>query len=184
MANNNGLLSGIFSGLTSTYSYLKSQNPDGLTLQGIKDIQGDSEKANMMNGTFASYLQTNFAKIDKDGDGIIAESEMEALTSAMARGGLSKEELIQLYASGASGLSEDTYNMIIQHFEDMDTNKDGKITSAEITAFTVSSAKQEKMDEDTHKRATNMSLFYGEDSSSSVDSYSLLSYKYKSSKKS
>jgi len=39
--------------------------------------------------------------------------------------------------------------------------------------------KQEKMDEYAHQKATNMSLFYGSDSSSSVDSYSLLSYRYK-----
>ncbi|MDR1167561.1 MAG: EF-hand domain-containing protein [Heliobacteriaceae bacterium] len=182
MANKNGILSGIFAGLNNTYAYLKSQNPEGLTLEGIKSVKNDSEKANMMNTTFASYLQTNFASIDKDGDGKITDKEMEALTSMMSRAGLTKEELIQMYASGASGLSQDTVEMITKYFDQIDTNKDGRVTSEEISAFNIDSAKQEKLDEDAHKRATNMSTFYGSESSSGVDSYSLLSYRYKSSK--
>jgi hypothetical protein len=70
-------------------------------------------------------------------------------------------------------------NMILTHFEDIDKNKDGKVTSEEIAAYNVESAKQEKMDEYAHQKATNMSLFYGSESSSSVDSYSMLSYRYK-----
>ena len=100
----------------------------------------------------------------------------------MSRGGLTKEEFAQLYSSGTSGLSQDTAEMIMKHFDDMDTNKDGRVSSEEITAFTVNSVKQERLDEETHRRATNMSLFYGEESSGS-DAYSILSYKYKQTKK-
>jgi Ca2+-binding EF-hand superfamily protein len=179
MTKNNGLLSGIYTGLTNTYSYLASQAPDGLTLDKMKEISTDSTKANMINQTFSSYLQTNFATIDKNRDGKITEEEMTNLTNTMSKSGLSKDELTQLYASGASGLSEETMNMILTHFEDIDKNKDGKVTSEEIAAYSVESAKQEKMDEYAHQKATNMSLFYGSDSSSSVDSYSMLSYRYK-----
>jgi Ca2+-binding EF-hand superfamily protein len=182
MANNNGLLSGILAGLNNTYAYLKSQNPDGVTIDGINDVKNDKEKVGMMNNTFASYLQNNFAKIDKDGDGIINDGEMEALTTLMSRAGLTKEELIQMYASGASGLSQDTVEMITKYFDEIDANKDGRVTSEEISAFNFNSVKQEKMDEYAHKRATDMSTFYGGDSSSSVDSYSMLSYRYKKSK--
>jgi hypothetical protein len=61
----------------------------------------------------------------------------------------------------------------------MDTNGDGRVTSAEISAFSASAAKQEKIDEYNYQKATNMSTFYGSESSSSVDSYSMLSYRYK-----
>ena len=70
---------------------------------------------------------------------------------------------------------------ILEHFDEIDTNGDGKITDAEISAFTVNSAKQEKMDEFRMKAASNMSTFYGSDSSDTSDTYSILSYKYKSS---
>ena len=99
----------------------------------------------------------------------------------MSSQGLTREELTQMYASGASGLSADTINNILEHFDEMDANHDGRITSAEITAYNVDSSKQEKMDEFANKRASDMSVFYGSESSSTSDSYSLLSYKYKNS---
>ena len=63
----------------------------------------------------------------------------------------------------------------------MDTNHDGRITSAEISAYDVSCARMEVEDDFNNRKATDMSVFYG-DSSSSTDTYSLLSYKYKSNK--
>lgn len=179
--NGNSLLSGIYSGLTNTYSYLASQYPNGLTLENINEARADNDKNKYINPTFASYLQTNFAKID-DGDGIITSEEMQKFTSQMSTQGLTKEELTQMYASGASGLSTDTINNILEHFDEMDTNHDGRITSAEISAFGVNSARMEKEDEYNHRFATDMSVFYGSESSSMDGTYSMLSYKYKNSK--
>ena len=70
-------------------------------------------------------------------------------------------------------------DLLMEHFDEMDTNHDGKITSAEISAFGYEASKQEKIDEYYYKKATNMSTFYGSESSSDVDSYSMLSYRYK-----
>ena len=176
--NNNGILSGIASGLTSTYSYLASKYPNGLTLENINEARGDSKNANVLNQSFASYLQSNFSKIYKDGDGKITEQEMNNLSNLISRQGLTKTELTQLFASGASGLSESTMSKILEHFDEMDTNHDGKLTSAEISAYDVTCARMEVEDEFNNRRATDMSVFYG-DSSSSSDTYSLLSYKYK-----
>jgi len=180
---NNGLLSGIYAGLANTYSYLASQAPDGLTLDKMKEITGNTANANMINQTFASYLENNFASIDKNKDGIISSDEMTNMTDTLSRTGLTRDQLTQLYASGASGLSDDTMNMILTHFDDIDTNHDGKVTSEEIAAYQVNSAEQQKKDEYNNKFATDMSLFYGSDDSSSsdsgVDSYSILSYRYK-----
>jgi Ca2+-binding EF-hand superfamily protein len=180
MANNN-LLAGITTGLSNTYKYLKSKMPDGVTYDGIMELMKDSEKSGMVNATFASYLQTNFNAVDKNGDGMITDQEMEKLTGVMAKAGLTKDELVQMYSSGVSGLSNATMEMIMKYFDEMDTNKDGRLTSAEIAAFSINSAKQERMDEYAHQRATNMSTFYGNESSSDYTG-SLLSYKYKSSK--
>lgn len=183
MANLNGssLFSGIYAGLTNTYSYLSSINPDGLTLDSINEARTDSTKTQYINPTFASYLQTNFSSIDKDGDGIISSEEMTNLTNRMSAQGLTKAELTQMYASGASGLSTDTINNILEHFDDMDTNHDGRITSAEISAYSVNSARMEKEDEFNNKFATDMSVFYGSESSSTDGTYSMLSYRYKNS---
>lgn len=178
--NNKGILSGITAGLQSTYSYLASQYPKGITLENINEARTNKNSSSALNQTFASYLQNNFKTIDKNADGIITEDEMNTLSNNISRQGLTKDELTQLYASGASGLSEATITKILEHFDDIDTNGDGKITSAEIAAYDVNCARQKVEDEFNNRKATNMSVFYGESSSSS-DTYSLLSYKYNSS---
>lgn len=180
---NYGALSGIYSGLTNTYSVLASQykDKDGVTLENILDAQGKTSNANILNNSFASYIQNNFSNIDKNNDGTLSADEMNTLTNNMSAQGLTKEEFTQLALSGNSGLSTATINNILEHFEDMDKNGDGKITSAEIAAFDIDSSKQEKVDEYAHKSATNISTFYGDDSSSDTGSYSMLSYRYKKS---
>lgn len=179
--NNNGILSGIYSGLSSTYSLLVSQYPNGLTLENISEARTKTSNTNVLNQSFASYLQTNFSSIDKNGDGIITSEEMNNLSNTLSTQGLTKEELTQLYASGSSGLSDSTMTKILEHFDEMDTNHDGRITSAEISAYDVNCARMEVEDDFNNRKATDMSVFYG-DSSASTDTYSLLSYKYKSNK--
>ncbi len=179
MANNN-LLAGVYAGLTNTYSYLASQYPNGLTLENLTEARTNTSNLGVLNQTFASYLQNNFASIDDDGDGIITSDEMSNLSNRISTQGLTRTELTQLYASGCSGLSESTMSKILEHFDEMDTNHDGRITSAEISAYDINCARMEVEDEFNNKRATDMSVFYGDSSSSSSDTYSLLSYKYKS----
>lgn len=179
--NNNGILSGIYTGLSSTYSLLASQYPNGLTLENISEARTKTSNTNVLNQSFASYLQTNFSSIDKNGDGIITSEEMNNLSNTLSTQGLTKEELTQLYASGSSGLSDSTMTKILEHFDEMDTNHDGRITSAEISAYDVNCARMEVEDDFNNRKATDMSVFYG-DSSASTDTYSLLSYKYKSNK--
>ena len=179
MANGSSILTGIYSGLASTYSYLAQVSPKGVTQESINNARSDSKNATNLNQGFASYLQNNFSSIDKDGDGIIGADEINNYTNNLATQGLTRAQLTQLAVSGASGLSADQINKILEHFDEMDTNHDGKITSAEISAYGYEASRQEKIDEYNYKKATNMSTFYGSESSSDVDSYSMLSYRYK-----
>mgnify|MGYP001048505170 FL=1 len=103
---------------------------------------------------------------------------MNKMTNTISTSGVSREELSQLAASGT--YSSEMISKILENFDEMDTNHDGRVTSAEISSYTFSCNKQEIIDEDNYKKATNMSLFYGDDNSSTdVSSYSILSYKYK-----
>ena len=63
----------------------------------------------------------------------------------------------------------------------MDTNHDGRITGAEISAYDLTCSRQKKEDEFNARKATDMSVFYGSEDSSS-DTYSILSYKYSNNK--
>src|SRR5574344_10712 len=179
MTTGSSIITNISSGLTNTYSYLASLYPkDGVTYKNITSARNDTTNYLTLNQSFASYLQNNFSTIDKDGDGIISASEMEKMTNTISTAGVSKAELSQLAATGA--YSSETVSKILENFDDMDTNHDGRVTSAEISSYTYSCNKQAKIDEENYKKATNMSLFYGDDNASAEPSiYSILSYKYK-----
>ena len=178
LGSGTSIISNISSGLSNTYSYLASLYPeDGVTYKNITAARNDTTNYLTLNQSFASYLQNNFSTLDKDGDGKISAKEMTNLTNTISRSGVSKSELSQLAATGA--YSSDMLSKILENFDDIDTNHDGRITSAEISSYTYSCNKQEMVDEDNYKKATNMSLFYGDDSASQPSTYSILSYKYK-----
>lgn len=178
MASGSSVITNISSNLTNTYSYLASLFPeDGVTAKNITAARQDNTNYLTLNQPFATYLQNNFANIDKDGDGKISAEEMQNLTNTISTAGVSKAELSQLAATGA--IPQEMVSKIMENFDDMDTNHDGRVTSAEITAYGYSCNKQEKLDEENYKKATGTSIFYGSDESADVSSYSILSYRYK-----
>ena len=173
------IISSINSGINNTYAYLASLYPqDGVTYDNIAAARNDTTNYLTLNQSFASYLQNNFGSFDKDGDGKIGADEMNSFSHTLSTSGVSRTELTQLASSGA--YSATTVAKILDNFDDIDTNHDGRVTSAEISAYALDCSKQEKIDEANYKKATSdMSIFYGEDSSADVDSYSILSYRYK-----
>ena len=179
MGSGSSIISNISANLTNTYAYLASLYPeDGVTYKNITAARNDNTNYLTLNQTYASYLQNNFQTLDKDGDGVISADEMNNLTNTISQSGVSRNELSQLASSGA--YSPEMVSKILEHFDEIDSNHDGRVTSAEITAFSHSCNMQEKIDEENYKKATNMSVFYGDDNASTdVSSYSILSYKYK-----
>ena len=173
------IINSINAGLNNTYAYLASLYPkDGVTSKNIAAAQKDNTNYLTLNQPFAAYLQNNFATLDKDKDGKISAKEMEKFTQTLSTSGITRNELTQLAASGA--FSTATINKILEHFNDIDKNHDGRVSNAEIAAYTYDSQKQEKLDQANYRKATSdMTVFYGSESSSEPDSYSLLSYKYK-----
>lgn len=178
MAYGSSIISNISNNLANTYSYLASLYPeDGVTYDNITAARNDNTNYLTLNQSFASYLQNNFGTIDKDGDGVIGVDEINNLTNTISTSGVSRTELSQLAASGS--YSSEMVSKILENFDEIDTNHDGRVTSAEISAYTYSANKQEKIDEENHKKATGTSIFYSDDTSSDVSAYSILSYKYK-----
>ena len=178
MANGSSIISNISSNLANTYSYLAALYPDeGVTYKNITAARNDNTNYLTLNQPFAVYLQNNFSSVDKDGDGVISAEEMQNLTNTISTAGVSKAELSQLAATGA--ISADMVTKIMENFDDIDANHDGRVTSEEISAYSYSCNKQEKLDEENYKKATGTSIFYGDDNASELDSYSILSYRYK-----
>lgn len=169
------LFTGITSGLNGTFSILSKAANGSVTADSISNAMGSTSYASSLNPSFASYIASNFGSIDKDGNGTLTATEMSDLSNTIARTGLTAAQLSQL--GTASGLSTETLEQVLEHFADIDANHDGKITSAEVSGYKITSAMEQKKDEFNNKMATNQSMFYDSDTST-ADAGSMMAYKY------
>ena len=170
------MFAGINSGLTNTFAQLSSQYADGLTLENLNNSlsNNNNNATNPFGATFASYMTSNFNKIDSDSDGKISANEVQDLMSQMATQGLTREQIIAL--AGSSGMSTSLQETVLNHFDQIDKNKDGKVTNQEIQAYGVESDFEKQKLADRNRLIGNMSMYYDMDSSSNEGS--LLDYRY------
>lgn len=169
------LFTGINSGLTNSFSLLSSQYSDGLTLENLNAALSNTNVTNTAYGaTFASYLTTNFNSVDSNRDGKITADEIQTLMNNIATQGLTREQIMSL--GSANGMTNSLQQTVLEHFNDIDTNHDGKVTSQEISAYGVNSQAEKQKIADRNRVINNMSLFY----SDGADKYegSMLDYRY------
>ena len=168
------MFTGINAGLTNAFAQLNGQYSDGVTIENLNKALTNSNFINgaYSNGTFASYLTNNFTGIDKDANGTISADEIQSLMSNIARQGLTREQIMALGAS--AGLSSSLQETVLNHFNEIDKNKDGKVTNQEIQAFGVESDLEKQKLSDRNRLISNMSMYYDVE----VDESSLLDYRY------
>lgn len=175
--NGRSLLTGIQSGMTSSYAVLSNLYKDGLTQSNLVEAMGNTQLLASTGGvgtTFATYLNQNFGTLDKNADGTLSTDEVQKLMTQIANQGLTRQQITQL--GGMSGISADMQGNILDHFNEIDTNKDGKVTAGEIQAFNLTSKMEKRRVEDENKMIKNSSIFYGDEDK--TFSSSLLSYKW------
>ncbi len=168
------LFTSMNSGLTNTFSILSTTFSDGVTLKNLADKEAASAlNSNGINQNFKSYIQTNFASFDKNHDGKLTADEINAYATNLARQGMTMEQLAQLGTS--TGMSSSLLDTVMSHFNEIDANKDGKVTNAEIQAYGVNSSVEKQRKADRTQMLKQMSTFY--DTSTTSDA-SLLDYRY------
>lgn len=175
------MFTGINSGLTNAFAQLNGQYSDGVTLENLnKALTNSNYLTNSgINGTFASYMTNNFNSIDSNSDGTISADEIQNLMSQMATQGLTREQIISL--AGSSGMSTSLQETVLNHFDQIDKNKDGKVTKQEIQAYGVESDLEKQKTADRNRIVSNMSMYYDVDD---VSDSSLLDYRYLDNEKS
>ena len=175
------MFTGINSGLTNAFSQLNSQYSDGVTVENLNKALSNTNFINNsgMNATFASYMTNNFNAIDSNTDGRISADEIQKLMSNMATQGLTREQIVAL--AGSSGLSTSLQETVLNHFEEIDKNKDGKVTNQEIQVYGVESDLEKQKAADRNRMVSSMSMFYDV---GTVDNSSLLDYRYLDNEKS
>lgn len=172
--NGTSMFTGINSALTNTFTQLSSQYTDGITLENLNKALTNTNITNTAYGsTFASYLTSNFNSIDSDSDGIISADEIQKLMGQMATQGLTREQIMTL--AGSTGMSSSLTETVLSHFDEIDKNKDGKVTNQEIQAYGVESDLEKQKIADRNRIVNNMSMYYDID-----EKYegSLLDYRY------
>lgn len=170
--NGQSLLSNAMAGLTNTYSALmndKTSGGKGLTLEDLSNVSSTTLANIGYNSTFLQYLTTNFKSLDDDGDGQITGKDMQNLMSTMQSKGLTYSEIQTLCASG--NYDNSLYSTVLQYFNQIDANGDGRVTSEEITKFSYDCQREEALQKYKSFKASSASLYYSdgvEDDTSSV----------------
>lgn len=161
-------------GLSNVFAQLSGQFGEEVTLENLNKALTNSNSItnNAYNSTFASYMTNNFSSFDQNSDGKISADEIQNIMSQMARQGLTREQIIALGAS--SGMTTSLQETVLSHFDEIDKNKDGKVTNQEIQAYGVESDVQKQRLADRNRLVSNMSMYYDV----SADESSLLDYKY------
>ncbi|MDD3237233.1 MAG: EF-hand domain-containing protein [Candidatus Gastranaerophilales bacterium] len=164
-------ISSAVAGLTNTYGTVsKYKGSSSLSLEDLSNPSSELLSTLGNNNSFLSYMTSNFSNLDSDGDGSISANDVSKLTQTMQSQGLTYNEISQLAASGA--ISSSLTETVLNYFNKIDKNGDGRITSAEISAFGFESDRQ-KMDTKYNSfKGSSISTFYvdsdNEDEPSSV----------------
>ena len=169
------MFTGINAGLTNAFNLLSSQYSDGITSENLNKALTNSNLLNnsAYNANFAAYMTGNFNNIDSNKDGKITADEIQNLMNQMATQGLTREQIASLGAS--SGLSTSLQETVLNHFDQIDKNHDGKVTNQEIQSYGVESDLEKQKIADRNRLVNNMSMFYDTDSNYEG---SLLDYRY------
>ena len=170
LMNGQALFANALTGLQNTYSILakNSSNSGGITIEDLTNPSNTVLSQLGYNTTFAQFLSSNFSAIDQDGDGTISSDDMNNLTSKLSQNGLTYQELCQLCSSGMAG--SEMLNNVLTYFNQIDTNKDGRVTNAEIQAFSLKADEEKLKTEYQSFKPSSMSVFYGSEESDSEPS--------------
>lgn len=144
-------------GLGRTYQNLLNNNPQGVTLESIRN-------SNFLTSLDAQYLQTlnqEFAKIDKNNDEKITQQEFTDMISTMSTKGFTYEQLLTM--SNQMGISETQKKLlddVVANLNKVDLNHDGKISESEINNFMTNKEIKDKKEEYSEITASTFSIFY------------------------
>lgn len=178
LMNGTGLLNTAIYGLTNTYNVFAQNN--GNASVSLEDITNPSTSVLQQLGgnlSFAQYLSQNFSALDKDGDGKINANDVTDLATKLSQQGLSYQEIVQLCNSGAMGNSSLT-STVLNYFSQIDTDNNGRVTDAEIKAFSLKADEEKLTTKYKSFKSSDMTVFYGDENASDEEPSSLIDNLY------
>jgi len=153
--------------LQRVFEVLNQANASGISL----DDFANENKLATSDVSFAELLRTNFSKLDTDKDSVLSSTELSELISQIDSKGLSYEQLRAL-ATSDSTVSESYKTLIstvLENFNKVDTNHDGKVSEDEINAYQFNKEYDDKKTEMYEFKASNITNLYDDSLSTSTE---------------
>lgn len=158
----NSIFASAINGIQQSYYLLG--NGSSVSLENIVNPKTDQRLYSYLNQNFSSYLANNFAKFDTNSDGKISEDELTNYTNKMQTTGLSYSEMVQLCAQNGSSTLLET---VLNNFNEVDANGDGRVTNAEITAYNMDKQKEELEEDHPRFDMNSITVFYSSNAAAS-----------------
>ncbi len=156
--NGTSIYTAVNSGFANSYQMLSNMYSDGLTLENLTSaLSNNNVLQNGINTTFASYMMSNFTSMDNDNDGILSANDVETYMNKIKTQGLTQEQISTLGTS--VGISKSLQETVLAHFDEIDKNKDGRVTNAEIQAYSINADIDKQRIEDINRSINRLSLF-------------------------
>lgn len=157
--NSNQLFSNFKFGIQRVYSELSQNNIAGLSLN---DFNNNGNKISINEISFANLLKTDFNNTDTDKNQTVSIQEINTLLNSVDNKGLTYAQLQALseQEGTSSGNSKSLLTTVIKNFNKIDTNKDGRVSQAEINAYKFNKEVEDKKKELCDFKASDISIFY------------------------
>lgn len=139
---------------TSSIKKSDLANPDGLSQSDLP---------------FAQFLNYQFSSVDKNMNNEISKDEIEQMVKGIKQSGFNYEQLMFLAGQTEiinSGKTKDILDEVIENFKEVDSNRDGKVSSDEIKAYFVNKEIDDKKEELTAFKESDITTFYVTDNTS------------------
>jgi len=164
--NTNQLLLNTKFSLQKVYDALNKTDLNGVSLE---DFANQNQIA-ISDLPFSDLLKLNFSNVDTDKNQVISKEEITTLLNSIDKQGLTLDQLQAL--SGQVGLSindsKKLLDEVVQNFNKIDTNHDGHVSETEINAYKFKKEVEDKKKEFSEFKASNISVFYAEDSTNAA----------------
>jgi len=150
-------------GVQRAYGLLNQENADGVSLDELSDLSN----LTTLDIPFAQFIKDNIGSIDSNGDNNITQDELNNMMSTMQNQGYTYNQLLSM-SIGTSSTNQSLLETVLADFDKIDSNKDGKVSQAEIDIYNLDKEIEDKKTELSEVKASTFSVFYS-DSTSDTD---------------
>lgn len=166
--NSTRLITNAKFGLQRAYNALNSADLNGVSLEDFVN----QNQISTSDLPFSDLLKLNFKNIDTDKNQVLSSEEITTLLNSIDKQGLTYDQLQALSGQAGSSIddSKKLLDEVIQNFNKIDTDHDGHVSEAEINAYKFNKEVEDKKKDLYEFKASSISVFYAEDSTSAADS--------------